>query len=274
MRAVLLTLLSIASATAQSQDQLRFAVASVKPGAGEIATETTPIIPGRFLPGGRFEARNSQLLTIIRRAYQEFSFEPGQIVGPQALLETRFDVDGRAGRDVPEQSIRLMIRHLLADRFKMRFHIETRSVDAYELIVNRADRRLGPQMQPSTTDCTQFEAAAAKGGFVPPPPSLTARPPCGVVNGFGEGVRRYYLGARRADNLAIVLQNVLNRKVVNRTGLTGAFDIDLSWALSDDDPKLPTLFTAVREQLGLRLQEAKVPMEVLVIDGLERPTPD
>jgi uncharacterized protein (TIGR03435 family) len=268
--------LTVASAAQEppSQPGLRFEVASVKPGAGERIGETTFIVPGRFLPGGRFEARNSQLLTIIRRAYQEFSLEPGQIVGTSQLLEERFDIDGRAASDVPQDSIRFMLRQLLADRFKLKVHTETRTVDAYELVLNRVDGRLGPQIRRATTDCTQSNVAAAQGGFVPPPPSLTARPPCSVVSGIGDGVRRSYLGGRRVDNLAIVLQNVLGRKVTNRTGLTGEFDIELMWAVDESDPKLPSLFTAVREQLGLRLREAKVPMEVLVIDAVEQPTPD
>lgn len=167
-----------------------------------------------------------------------------------------------------------MLRQLLADRFKLKFHTETRTVDAYELVLNRVDGQLGPQIRSATTDCTQSNVVAAQGGFVPPPPSLTARPPCSAVSGIGDGVRRYYLGGRRVDNLAIVLQNVLGRRVTNRTGLTGEFDIELMWAVDENDPKLPSLFTAVREQLGLRLQEAIVPMEVLVIDAVEQPTPD
>jgi len=277
MRRLMLTIAvrcTLTSVGIAQQPAPGFEVASVKRGAGERVGEPTFIVPGRFLPGGRFEAINSQLLTLIRRAYQEFSLEPGQIAGAHELLEERFDVDARAASDVPDDTVRLMLRNLLADRFKLKVHTETRTVDAYALVLDRNDGRLGPQMRASKTDCTAANAARAQGPVALPPSSMSARPSCGVVTGIADGRRRYYLGAREVDNIAIVLQNVLARRVINRTGLAGAFDMELSWAVAEDDPTLPSIFTALRDQLGLRLQNTSVPMEVLVIDSVEEPTPN
>jgi len=267
--------ISATIALAQAPAPLAFEVASVKAGPGEQAEGSTFIVPGRFLPGGRFEARNSQLLTLVRRAYEEFSLEPGQIIGPTELLEERFDVDGRAGRDVPEPIIRLMLRQLLADRFKMRVHTEKRTVDAYELLVARTDRRLGPQIRPAKADCKATMAAVARGEMAMPQAAVAGGPiACGVSSGVRDGANRYYLGGRPISNLAIVLQNVLNRRVIDRTGLIGEFDVELFWAVDSANEKLPSLLTAVRDQLGLRLQPGKTEIESLVIDHVERPTPD
>jgi len=215
------------------------------------------------------------MLTLVRRAYEEFSLEPGQIIGPTELLEERFDVDGRAGRDVPEPIIRLMLRQLLADRFKMRVHTEKRTVDAYELLVARTDRRLGPQIRPAKADCKATMAAVARGEMAMPQAAVAGGPiACGVSSGVRDGANRYYLGGRPISNLAIVLQNVLNRRVIDRTGLIGEFDVELFWAVDSANEKLPSLLTAVRDQLGLRLQPGKTEIESLVIDHVERPTPD
>jgi uncharacterized protein (TIGR03435 family) len=262
-------------AFAQAPAPLAFEVASVKAGPGEKLEGSTFIVPGRFLPGGRFEARNSQLLTLVRRAYEEFSFEPGQIMGPTEILEERFDVDGRAGSDVPEPTIRLMLRQLLADRFKLRVHTENRLFDAYELVPARADRRLGPQIRPAKADCKAINAAVARGEMAPPRATVAGGPvSCGVSSGIRDGAMRYYLGGRPIANLAIVLQNALSRRVTDKTGLAGEFDVELFWAVDSSNERLPSLLTAVRDQLGFRLQLAKAEMEVLVIDHIERPTPD
>jgi uncharacterized protein (TIGR03435 family) len=86
--------------------------------------------------------------------------------------------------------------------------------------------------------------------------------------------RHWCAGGIGERNLAVVLQNVLNRRVIDRTGLTGDFDVELFWDADESNEKLPSLLTAVQDQLGLRLQPAKAAIEVLVIDHIERPTPD
>jgi uncharacterized protein (TIGR03435 family) len=182
---------------------------------------------------------------------------------------------------VPEAQVRLMLRRLLRERFAMIAHAETRQLDAFALVVARQDGALGPRLVRSRIDCTEFDRAARTGGVTPPaPPQPGEAIPCGFSSRIADGVRDAFLGGRPIANLAIVLQNTLSEPVVDRTGLTGAFDAHLSWAADDrlqvsgDASAAPTLVTALREQLGLRLERTTVPVEVLVIDRIERPAPD
>ena len=248
-----------------AQAPLSFEVASVKPGVGERVGEPTSSVPGRFPPGGRFEAVNSQLLTIIRRAYDEFT-QPGQIVGPPELLEARFDIDARAASDVPERSVRLMLRQLLVDRFKMKVHTETRIVDGHELVLDRRDGKLGPRIRPAKTNCKGIEPQ-----MVVAPGKTVA---CGLSYAIQDGMWRYYFGGRSIGSLRSLAETTLGHRVIDATGLTGAYDIELSWRADATDLDGPSLQAAIKEQLGLRLQPAKVELAVLVIDHLERPTPN
>jgi uncharacterized protein (TIGR03435 family) len=245
-----------------------FDVASVKPSpASALIGDSVTIIPGRFLPGGRFEARNSQLLTIIRRAYQEYSLRPDQIVGPSWLAEERYDIDARAADDAEQSRVRVMIQQLLADRFKMQSHVETRMQDVYTLVMARRDGRPGPQLRPPTKDCSKLVDVS---GAV-----------CGYSSQTMNGVRSLSTQGRTLETLVILLTNTLGRTVIDRTGLTGLFDVTLEW---DADSSLrataaaastaPPLVTALQEQLELRLESTKAPADVLVIDHIERPTPD
>jgi uncharacterized protein (TIGR03435 family) len=267
---------SVAMLSAQALEPPRpsFEVASVKPSPpSATASDTLTITPGAFLPGGRFVARNSQLLTLIRRAYQDFSLRPDQIVGLSSLTEERYDVDARAGVDVPEARVRLMLQQLLADRFKLQVHTEVRQRDVYLLSVARSDGRLGQQVQPSTADCTTL---ASRTG-------AADQNPCGYSSFVANGERTVVLRGRPLSNVATVLQSELQRTVVDDTGLSGQFDVQLRWSASATslqtaatpaDSAATSIFTAVREQLGLKLEPSRAPAEVLVIDSVERPTPD
>ena len=267
-----------AAVAQQTVTPLRFEVASVKPSRDRGTQDgTTFIVGGNFLPGGRFEARNSQLLTLIRRAYPDFSdtSELWRIVGPTELLEERFEVDGRAGRDVPENTVRLMLQQLLADRFKMAFHLEERPVDAYALVREHPAGTLGPQMRPAKVDCRAIDTALARGEIPIPQARVPGDPlDCGVSSGTRDGTWRYYFGGRSIESLRLLLQRSVGRRVLNRTALSGTFDMELWWGIDPDDSKWPSLETAVREQLGLRLQPAKTNVEFMVIDHIDRPTPD
>lgn len=144
----------------------------------------------------------------------------------------------------------------------------------YALLLARSDRRLGPQLHASTTDC----AAQAASGQTQRSPD--GRPRCGVRATGGHMIA----GGLPLAQLATLLSTMVDRTVVERTGLSGAFDFELNWtpnrapqrpdaappANSDD----PSIFTALREQLGVKLEPAKAPTDVLVIDHVERPTPN
>jgi uncharacterized protein (TIGR03435 family) len=148
-----------------------------------------------------------------------------------------------------------MLRTLLAERCKLVAHFETREQQVFSLTLLRGDGRLGLQLKPSAP------ASGSSSGF----PSTSV----------GNGTAR--INGRRVsmDTLAIMLSSVFNQRVINRTNLTGEFEIDLRFTPDSSlaaAPEFPSIFTAVQEQLGLKLEASRGPVEVLVIDSVERPT--
>ena len=223
-------------------------------------------------PGGRFTATNVTLLDLIKAAYpvQGFARHDYQIAGgPDWIRTTRFDVSAAGGPRGPGQSA-LALRRLLEERFRLRAHAETRELPVYALVRARTDGRPGPNLQPSPLDC----AALLKGARAPEIPPGKA-PLCGVSLGAGA----FAAGAITMPQLALMLGPITGRMVIDRTGLTGAFDVELEYApdlqagTADADPR-PSIFAAVQEQLGLRLESTRGPVDVLVIDAAELPAED
>ena len=273
-----------AGAPAAPDANLTFEVASVKPNkSGE------NFISFRNQPGGRFSISNAPLREIIRFAYQLQNF---QIVGaPEWAASDRFDVVAKAEGDVPPAPpgsvgpMQIMVRNLLAERFGLKVRNESREMPRYDLVLARSDGRLGPQLSPSTTDCQAIFAAARRGGGPPAPPAPGERPQCGMR--IGPGVLA--AGAFPLSQLATALSPMVQRIVIDRTGLTGAFDAELKWTpdqlpqgpappgappLPSIDPNGPSIFTALQEQLGLKLESVRGPVDVLVIESVSQPTPD
>jgi uncharacterized protein (TIGR03435 family) len=240
-------------------------------------------------PGGGFRPRGSQLAVvnytlfdIIRNAY---GLQGNQILGGPAWIRAereRFDITAKAAEGTKPDQMLLMVQQLLADRFKLGVHRETRQLPIFALVMARTDRKLGPQMMPAAFDCTALRAALARGERPTPPPQ-TDKPACGAQTRPGHFLVGGYPLSDIARNLSAF---VGGRPVVDRTGLTGIYDLELTWTpeqlpvapggreLPPIDPNGPSLFTAVEEQLGLKLQATTGPVEVLVIDSAERPTPD
>ena len=292
-----------------------FEVASVKPNKSG-----TSFVNIGTLPGGRFNATNIAPLMLIRQAFQ---LQLSQIIGAPGWIESeRFDIVAKAPADFVATQMPSLLRSLLADRFKLVAHNEMRELQIYALVKARADGKLGPQLKPATVDCAAMIAARGRGGappggpggpgeFVgrgggpggvpaPPPPGGPGGAPGGVPFGPGNrppcaqmiGPASLNGGGMTMAQLANVLSMRVNRIVVDRTGLTGGFDLDLSWTpdqlpqglpptpppgappLPAIDPNGPSIFTAVQEQLGLKLESTKGPADVLVIDSIERPTED
>jgi uncharacterized protein (TIGR03435 family) len=164
----------------------------------------------------------------------------------------------------------LMLRNLLADRFKLVMHRETRTMPIYSLEVQNAGKQAEKGLTPTT---------CVPGAPVLPPANARdaqGRFHCGI-NSFWAG--HLLLTGNTLDVLANRLGSlpVVGRSVVNRTGLDGRFDIELSFTPGSDPGTTPdsvSVFRAVREQLGLKLESARGPVEVLIIDSIERPTPD
>jgi uncharacterized protein (TIGR03435 family) len=271
-----------------------FEVASIKPnnsGDGRVMMQMQP---------GQLRATNVTLRLLIRNAYalQDFQITGG----PAWIASDRFDLIAKmpegfqqtpgpppapGGPPTPSQQ---MMRRLLADRFKLTVHNETKDSPIYALILARSDGKLGPQLKKSETDCAAVMAAArGRGpGAMPPPPGGPGgrgdNIPCGIRIGPGA----LMMGGSPLANFAASLGTFAGRIVLDRTGLTGAYDINLTWTPDQMprpagdgpppllngvaiDPNGPSLFTAVQEQLGLKLDSQRGPVEVMVIDRAEKP---
>jgi uncharacterized protein (TIGR03435 family) len=211
---------------------------------------------------GRYVGVNVTLMRMIRLAYRPIEDFDG---GPDWKDRDHFDVEASSGAYPSQSQMLAMLRTMLADRFKLRAHTETRALPVYELRVARADGRLGPSLTRVADACPPPAPPGA------PPAAAGAAPPirCGFM--VQDGVLK---GMGTLANAASELM-VAGRHTVDRTGLAGVYSIDLRWSpdnsagLPADAP--PEIFTASREQLGLRLQAATAPTEVLVIDSAERP---
>jgi uncharacterized protein (TIGR03435 family) len=274
-------------AQAPPVESVSFEAASVKPNtSGENNTSV------RRLPGGRFTATNVPVAFLVQMAYQ---LQPFQMQGVPAWLRSdRFDVVAKlegdpppltAGSAEPDQMM-LALRALLADRFKLSVHWETRDLPIYALVLARADGKLGPNVRPAAVDCTAAaaaSAAAAKEGrtFNPNTPDRVS---CGFRNSNG----RIMFGGYPMSFFATGIANEVARPVVDRTGLSGNWDFELTYTRDrvrqpDITATAPaaaepgdgaSLFTALQEQLGLKLDSTKGPVRVLVIDRIEHPAPE
>jgi uncharacterized protein (TIGR03435 family) len=253
----------------QDAPRLAFEVASVKPNK---SAETGGFI--QRMRGGTFNAGNQTLLQLIRFAYGIQGF---QLVGaPDWLRTERFDIAAKApaeiptagpGQPVPEA---LMLRSLLEDRFRLIARRETRQIPIYALVIARSDGRLGPQIRrPANDYCAQRAKEAEKA----PPPPMGVGPVCGIRGNS----QQLTAGAFPIGGFINFLSSEANRVVIDRTGLTGVWDFELKWSpanASSPDPDRPSIFTALEEQLGLRLEPTTGPVEVLVIDRVEALIPD
>ena len=284
--ASVLTLAAMAQAPATSEPQPSFEVASVRPNtSGDNRTSS------QTLPGGRYTGINIPVRSLIINSY---NLQPQQLIGaPDWISSERFDIVAKAerefeppeSRDTPSQ-LQLMLQSLLAERFKLKVHREPREMDVYALVPLRQDGRLGPELKPSTTDCDAIRAARRKGGSPPEPPKPGERLQCGAWVGAGE----LNAGGQPLLELVSLLSSTVGRSVVDRTGLKGTYDIHLKWTPDfvrqrpagetvringiEFDPSGPSIFTALQEQLGLKLESERGTVEALVIDHIERPSPD
>jgi uncharacterized protein (TIGR03435 family) len=243
-----------------------FAVASVKPNkSGQRATSLG------FQSSGRFRAVNEPLWRLIAEAYRTtYQLRRFEIIGvPDEIAGDRFDIEAvPEGKPSPEQR-QTMLQTLLADRFKLVVHRETRQLPTYNLVKARSDGRLGEQLRPSNIDCAALRAA----GALPVPVQPGQERPCVMM--FGESVLRA-TGMTMADLADMALSRNVERKVVDQTGLKGGFEWTLEWGSESAPGDLQgvSVFTALQEQPGLELESATGSVDVLVIDSVAPPTPD
>ena len=247
-----------------------FEVASVRPNTGAGSQSA------RF-GNGSMTFTNYPLRMLISSAYG-LRFER-VVGGPSWMDSERFDVIARAPAGAPDNQLSLMLRALLADRFKLVARMEMRDQPIYALVVARSDRRLGPNLKLSS-ECRKGGVFGGPGDTIPPPQAGELML-CGMRSMFTDATGSIIQGgAVSLANLAGSLGGSAGRMVVDRTGLTGTYDLDLRFARMGlqaapaPDSNLPTLFAAIQEQLGLKLESTTGPVDFLVVDNIERPTPD
>jgi uncharacterized protein (TIGR03435 family) len=232
---------------AAQNSQPAFEVASIKP--NNSGDRSAAVIPQ---PGGGLTATNVTLIQLLRFGFQ---IQEYQVAGQPAWASSlRFDVVAKAdsaGAPHPADAWQPMLQNLLADRFKLRFHREQREVGVYELVVVRGGHKL---KQASLDNCSP--------------------PPAGMCGMFRASASQIIGDQVTMEAFATRLSRSLGRPVVDKTKLSGVFNLLLQWTpdAPPEDATGPSIFTAMQEQLGLRLESAKGPVEVLVIDGVERPS--
>ena len=240
-----ITLLAPAAVIAQS---LPFDVVA-------ISRNTTGSASGgvELRPGGRIVITNTPLRDIIRNVY---SLPSAAVVGgPEWLVSERYDIVAMAAGEPSREQWMLIMRALLADRFELIARLETRDAPSYHLLLARADRRLGPQMTPTTLDCEAADRQQAP-----------AR--CGVDLQGGS----LTVVGRPISRLIRTLGELCGRLVVDRTNLDGLYDLTVRWKPDAvTDRNCASLSAALQEQLGLKLQSAPGQAQVLVIEHAERP---
>ena len=222
-----------------AQTELRFEVASIKPASDdEIAAGTSGLKTGH----GRAIGTNVTLKRCIIGCYH---IGPGQVIGgPNWLDSDRFHIEAKAADPVNDDAILdAMLRNLLAERFHLVVHQETRNLRALVLAVSKR----GPKLE------------TAEGGDA----------------GTDAGHGMLTLKNSTMDALAERLARATDLPVVNHTGLAGVFNLRLTWTPDNDQPKPdgpPPLSIAIQEQLGLQLKSQRAPVEVLVVDHAGKPT--
>lgn len=275
-------------AAGQERVTERFEVASIRLNTGPALGG--PVGGGIGFRTGRFSAENITLQQILTYAYELQAYEI--FGGPDWVTRDRFDIaatvppppTGFDPRDTAARNRRL-VRALLADRFNLVAHEERREMPAYSLVMARPDRRLGQRLRP-------FKGECGEPGQLGPPPNATFGMPtsdpnkgphwCMAFTGMG---RLSAQGTTLADLTTILARfPAVRRRVLDRTGLTGRFDFDLEWTPFATPPGTaptgvppdagPTLFTALQEQLGLRLESANETVSVLVLDSVNQPSPN
>jgi uncharacterized protein (TIGR03435 family) len=257
----------------EAQTAPAFEVASVRPNkSGNSGWLMAP------QPGGRVVAENVPLRALIQAAYQLQGF---QVLGGPSWLDTdRFDIAAKAAGNPNPNEMLPMLRTLLAARFKLAVHTETTEQPTYALTLSRSDGKLGSRLRASDAIC-----AAAARNALPTRPDPNRPPACGDFR-MSAG-RLTATTGMSMERLALRLSERVNRPVQDRTALGGVFDLDIGYSpeqlqqpgppgvnAGPADPSAPSIFTALQEQLGLKLEPARGPVEVLVVDSVERPTPD
>jgi uncharacterized protein (TIGR03435 family) len=263
-----------AQSTAQTAGP-KFDEASIKP-----ATPGPGFLFGvRPMPGSRISATNVTLKMLIQRAYDLQDF---QISGGQEWIETaRYNIEAKPDSPAGPNEWKEMLKNLLAERFHLALHRETKQLPVYALALAKKHGKLGPGMVESKDG-----GCVARDPSKPGPQDPGQPPFCGNVLG---GLSQLTGTAATPGDIAPMLSVYVGREVLDKTGLTGKYDITLKFTPDENqlarwrmpgapplpapaDASGPSLFTALQEQLGLKLEPQKAPVDILVIDRAEKPS--
>jgi uncharacterized protein (TIGR03435 family) len=247
-----------------------FDVAAIKPNHSGAIGEQVRFYP----PSGRVTMTNVTVKRMIQNAYQ---LQDQQIAGgPGWIASEHFDIVANSeAANLSPQDRWMMVRALLADRFKLKMHTEPRELSVFGLVLARRDGRPGEHLKKSDTDCKRPTAPPSA------PIDLSVPNQCGVIMG---GPGRMNFRGVTMEIIAAQLSSRVGRSVVDRTGLDGRYDLDVEFSpqplqASGADPAAvdrpagdaASLYTALQEQLGLKLESQKGSIDVTVIDSVERP---
>jgi uncharacterized protein (TIGR03435 family) len=294
--------------TAPAASNVTFEVASIKRNkavedARQAINPNTPQVPGRAqtLPGGTLQGRGMTVRELIRDAYGYRNRAQGDIVGGPGWISTEvYDLQAKADRPFPPSTSQGLppeaeaaLRALLAERLHLKVRSESQLRPVYELVLQRADGRLGPNLKPSTAQCRPFFQREAIAGNLTTGAAVAERVRRGEsVDSAAAALDPAQLrpcplsivpGMIKAENMTmtdwvkvLALTPQLNRTVVDRTGLTGGYDIQLGGGPEAREAVasnlLPAVKPALERDLGLTLREAQAPVEVLVIESVDHPT--
>ena len=311
--AVIGVALLLAATTASAQDQsassapassASFEVASIKLSPpGDLSNPLSIMPMAAPQPGGRFTAANMPLWALIGTAWELPDFRI--VGGNKELMNTKYHITAKAssGGTLGQKQLLPLLKNLIIERFQLKFHFEPREMSHYDLVLARRDGSLGPELKPTKSDCSNVDElnakraeALAKGdlaAIVPKPgeflsctiaPNLAGGPTNLSLHGDGQEIKM----------LADLLSQFTGKYVRDKTGLTGRYDFDMKLdmqalmglvqkmginvpaaALSN----LPqsdgsSVMTVLNEQLGLKLESTRSPVDVLVIDSVQAPTTD
>jgi bla regulator protein blaR1 len=238
-----------------AQTGASFDVVSIKPASRSNAGP----FRGTALQNNRWTGIHVTLRELIKVAHELDGFDmPDRVVGGPAWIDKdQFDIVATSASTPERAQLEAMIRTMLVERFHLAAHLEKKTLPAFELTPVRRDGALGSKLRRAASDCA---------------------PRCGVRIAFGPPNRMISSGVEMT-RFAFVLSTVLQRPVIDRTGLAGLFELNLEFApgteLTTAVPSdAPSLFTAVEEQLGLKLRSMKAPLDVLVVDRAEKPSFD
>jgi bla regulator protein blaR1 len=254
----------------------RFEVVSIKP-SDPSAQLRLGLTPGRLNMVGASVRVLMGMVLPLRRVFG----------WPDGIDTERYAISAKMPDGAPLAAQQVAIRNLLKDRFKLVTHLETRELPIYNLVLARSDGRLGPALKESSAEChavvKEYAQAIRQGAPTQAPPVAVAR-----CTSSQPGIGSFSMNGMSIGALVNLLPQFVERQVIDRTGLTGVYDLTLKWTpeaipsslglpqppLPPADPDLPNIFTAVQEQLGLKLEPGRGPVEVIVIDHLEKPTLD